>query len=161
MTTNVTGIVIGVVILLYVLVRQVQKRPVREGRGPRLMLILLAIGVIDLGQYVSSHPFDGPAVAVLAGSLVVAAAFGALRAYTVRLWRANGVLFRQGNWLTMLLWLVAIGAHFGLDLLIGQAGGSGLASSALTLYIAVSLGVQQLVTQSRATRLAMTAGFVA
>jgi hypothetical protein len=159
MTTNLTSIVIGVVILLYVLVRQVQKRPVRESRGPRLMLILLVIGVIDLGQYVGRHPFNGTAIAVLVGSLVVAAAFGALRAYTVRLWREGGVLFRQGNVLTMILWVVAIGAHFGLDLLIDRTGGgSGLASSALTLYIAVSLGVQQLVVLSRASRLAAATG---
>lgn len=156
MTTNLTGIIIGVAVLLLVLVRQFQKRPVREGRGLRLMLLLLVIGALDLGQYLHGHPFNGTAIAMLAGSLVVAAAFGTLRAYTVRLWREGGVLFRQGNVLTALLWLVAIGAHFGLDLVIDHSGGGGgLASSALTLYIAVSLGVQQFVVQNRASRMAV------
>lgn len=117
------------------------------------MLVLLVIGVIDVGQYVSGHPFHGTGIAVLVGSLVVAAGFGAIRAYTVRLWRDGGVLYRQGNVVTMALWLVAIGAHFGLDLLINHtASGSGLASSALILYIAVSLGVQQVVLLNRAAR---------
>jgi hypothetical protein len=56
--------------------------------------------------------------------------------------------------LTILLWLIAIGAHFGADVLIDHSGSAkGLATTALTLYIAVSFGVQRIVVQARAAAL--------
>jgi len=88
---------------------------------------------------------------MLVASLVAAGAFGAIRGYTIRLWREDGVLYRQGNALTVVLWLVAIGVHFGADVLIDHSGSAtGLATTALLLYIAVTFGVQRLVVRSRA-----------
>jgi len=52
---------------------------------------------------------------VIAGSLVLAAAFGALRAATVRIWIADGQAWSRGNWLTALLWVAAVAAHLGYD----------------------------------------------
>lgn len=158
LVNNTVSIVIGILALLFVLARQLQKRPVREDRGMRFMLILAVVGLYEIGTYLAHHSAHATAIGIVAGSLVVAAVFGAIRAYTVRLWREDGVLYRQGNALTLLLWLVAIGAHFGLDILVDHSGGgSGLASSALVLYIAVSLGVQRLVVGRRATRLPIAA----
>jgi FtsH-binding integral membrane protein len=147
---NLTSIGIGVLILLVILFRQVQKRSVREDSRPLLLLVLLAVGVVQLGQFISGHPVNATGIAMLAASLVAAAVFGVLRAYTVRLWREGGTLYRQGNWLTVLLWLVAIGVHFGADVLIDHSGSAkGLSSAAITLYIAVSFGVQRLAVGSR------------
>jgi hypothetical protein len=147
---NLTSIGIGVLVLAFILVRQVQKRSVREDR-PILPLILLVIGVIELVDFVDAHPVHGTGIAMLGASLVVAAGFGAIRAYTVRLWREDGTLYRQGNWLTIVLWLVAIGVHFGADVLIDHSGSAkGLATAALTLYLAVSFGVQRFVVRARA-----------
>jgi hypothetical protein len=157
-SNNVLSIVIGVAVLLLLLARQVQKRSVKEDSRPTLFLILAVIGVIDLVQFLGSHPFNGTAVAMIVASLVLAAGFGALRAYTVRLWREDGVLYRQGTAVTLLLWLVAIGVHFGADVLIDGTGSvKGLASAALLLYIAVSLGVQRMVVGSRARAVAYAA----
>jgi hypothetical protein len=41
--------------------------------------------------------------AALAGSLVIAAIFGAIRAASVRVWMEGGQGWRQGDWLTALL----------------------------------------------------------
>ena len=146
-----TQIAIGVLLLGLILVRQVQKRPVNEDSRPVLLLVLFVIGVVELVQFVGGHPVNGTGIAMLSASLVAAGVFGAIRAYTVRLWRENGTLHRQGNALTVALWLVAIGVHFGADVLIDHSGSAGgLASTALMLYIAVSFGVQRIVVRSRA-----------
>ncbi|MFE0022819.1 hypothetical protein [Amycolatopsis sp. NPDC059021] len=153
---NTTNIVIGLVVLAWLLSRQVQKRLVREDRKPIVLLILLALGLVQLGVFlkVSAAPSTG-IVLLLVVSLLVATAFGVIRAYTVRLWRSEGQLWRQGTWLTMGLWLAAIGVHIGLDFLIdGAATAKGVGSASLLLYVAMSLGAQRLVVQSRANRVA-------
>lgn len=152
---NVTSIGIAVLVLALVLYRQVQKRTVREDARPVFLLILLVLGVVDLGSFIRAHPVNSTGITMLAASLVVAGVFGVIRARTVRLWREDGVLYRQGNLLTVLLWLVAIGVHFGADVLIDNGGSAkGLSSAALVLYLAVSFGVQKLVVQSRAAAMA-------
>ena len=151
MTNNLTSIVIAVLVLGFVLVRQVQKRSVNEDSKPVLLLVLLSVGLVDFVQFVKGHPVNGTGIAMLVASLVAAGAFGAIRGYTIRLWREDGVLYRQGNALTVVLWLVAIGVHFGADVLIDHSGSAtGLATTALLLYIAVTFGVQRLVVRSRA-----------
>jgi hypothetical protein len=148
---NIASIVIAVLALGFVLVRQVQRRSVKEDARPVFLLILLAVGLVDFVKFVQGHPVNGTGIAMLAASLVAAGVFGAIRAYTVRLWREDGVLYRQGNVWTILLWLVAIGVHFGADTLIdGSGSAKGLATSALMLYVAVTFGVQRLVLGSRA-----------
>lgn len=155
---DITSIGVGVLVLLFVLFRQLQKRSVREDSRPVFLLILFVLGIYTLGSFVQAHPVNTTGVLMLLASLVAAAVFGVLRAYTVRLWRENGTLFRQGNPLTALLWLVAIGVHFGADVLIDHSGSAtGLSSAAITLYIAVSFGVQWIVVRSRARAVAAVA----
>jgi hypothetical protein len=149
---NVTEIVIGLVVVVWLLARQVQKRAVKEDSRPLLFLILAVVGLFEAGQFIKSNPVGNEAILLTIGSLVLAAGFGVVRAFTMHLWRENGQLFRQGNVLTVLLWLVAIGLHFGGDLLIDSSA-KGLSTTTLLLYLAVSLGVQQIVVRHRATQL--------
>jgi hypothetical protein len=44
---------------------------------------------------------------------VLAAVFGAIRAATTHVWLEGGQPWRQGNWLTAVLWVVSIAAHLG------------------------------------------------
>lgn len=153
-----TSIAVGVLVLGYILFRQVQKRSVNEDNRPVLLLVLFVIGAVELVQFVQGHPVNGTGIAMLLASFVAAGVFGAIRAYTVRLWREGGTLYRQGNAWTIVLWLVAIGVHFGADVLIDHSGSAkGLSSVALMLYIAVSFGVQRIVVRSRATAMARVA----
>jgi hypothetical protein len=149
---NVTEIVVGVAVLIYVLARQVQKRTVKQDSRPLIFLILAGVGVVEAGQFVKAHPVGSEAILLTVASLVIAAVFGVIRAFTVRLWRDNGQLFRQGNVLTIVLWVVAIAIHIGGDTLIDSSA-KGLSTSTLLLYLAVSLGVQQVVVRYRATQL--------
>ena len=149
---NVTEIVIGAAVVVLLLARQVQKRSVKEDSRPIIFLILAVVGLFEAGQFLKGHPVGGEAILLAVGSLVLAAVFGVVRAFTVRLWREDGKLYRQGNVLTIVLWLVSIGVHFGGDALIDSSA-KGLSSSTLLLYLAMTLGVQQIVVRYRATQL--------
>jgi len=94
-------------------------------------------------------------VVALAGSLVIAAVFGAMRAATVRVWVDGGQAWRQGNWLTALLWIASLGVHLGYDYLVdGKGSQAGLGSASLLLYLGVTLTIQRLILQARAQRIA-------
>ena len=151
-----TNIVIGLAVLALLLVRQLSKRPVKQDRQPLFLLVLLVLGVVDLVEFAHKRPVSGPAIAMLVASLLLAGAFGAVRAYTVRFWREDGTLFQQGSLITVALWLVSIAAHFGIDILVDRNSPvQGLASAALTIYLAVSFGVQRFVVRSRAAKAAV------
>lgn len=156
-TAFVTNIVIGVAVLAFVVYRQLAVRRVRENY--RLIIILAIIGIVQFSRFLSSngHAISGGRIAItLAGSAVLAAALGFLRAITVKIWRGpEGQLLRRGTWLTAVLWVVAVAAHLGFDALV--AGGFGtknasIGDATILLYLAVSFGVQQAVLLNRAQR---------
>ena len=72
----------------------------------------------------------------LAGSLVLAAIFGAARAATVRVWMQNGQAWMKGNVLTAVLWVAAVGAHLGYDYLAGRD--KGIAGWAMRPFCCIS-----------------------
>ncbi|GAA4831157.1 hypothetical protein GCM10023221_03580 [Luteimicrobium xylanilyticum] len=155
-TSLAVNIVLGLLVLVWILSRQVQKRPVKPS-SLRAPVILAAVGLYETASFLrSSAPAAGvPAsvLALLALGVVVGGALAAWRGSQVRVWRdTDGTVVRQGTGLTVLLWLVAIGAHLGLDVLIDHAdhGLSGLGSASLLLYLGVVLGIQSLVVQRRA-----------
>ena len=149
-TTGV-NLLIGLAVLAYILYRQMQARPVKAGM--RLPLILAVIGVIELTPFLQHQHHGAAVLAALAGSLVLAAVFGAVRAATVRVWTDGGQAWRQGTWLTTALWLISLGVHLGYDHLAdGKSSQAGLGAASLTLYFAATYTVQRLILQSRALR---------
>ena len=154
------NVLIGVAVLALLLWRQLQPRRVREDGAMRLTVILLVVGVIQAYPVLSGHPPTTIVVLLLLAGLVSGAVFGTLRAYTTRLWvksdpegEGNGEVWRQGTWVTLVLWLVAVGLHFGIDYLSEQQGApAGLGSSTIVLYLAVTLGIQRFITQQRAAK---------
>ncbi len=120
----------------------------------RLVVILAVIGVVETADYLQKYRGGTATYAALGGSLVLAAFFGVLRAATIRLWLQDGQVWSKGNWLTALLWIVALGLHLGYDALVAHGHGSDdVGTATVVLYLAVSLGVQRLVAQHRASRL--------
>jgi hypothetical protein len=149
-------IVLGIAVLGLVIYRQVVARPI-NARGLRLIAILAIIGVVETVDYLQKYHSSTGTYAALGGSLVLAAVFGVLRAGTVRLWSQDGQVWMKGNWLTALLWIVALGAHLGYDALVAHGHGSAgnIGTATVVLYLAVSLGVQRLVSQYRASRMGL------
>jgi hypothetical protein len=146
-------IVLGVVVLGLLIYRQLRSRPI-NANGLRIVAILAVIGVIQAYQFLDKHHSGTVTYAALGGSLVLSAVFGALRAATVRVWLQGGQPWSKGNWLTAVLWVIALAAHLGYDALVTPGrGSSGLGAATLVLYLAVSLGIQRGITQARANRL--------
>jgi hypothetical protein len=146
-------IVLGLAVLALLIWRQLSTRPVSDS-GLRLIVILLAIGLVEAGQFVSKNHAGTLTYAAIVGSLLIAALFGALRAATVKIWRSGGQAWSKGNWLTALLWVAAVAAHLGYDALVADSHGPhGLGNATLVLYLAISLGFQRVIVQYRANRL--------
>jgi hypothetical protein len=152
-SSNIVDILVGVAVLVFILARQLQVRPIRDTN--RLPLLLAVIGVIEIAQFLDHGHHGTGTVVALAGSLVIAAVFGAIRAATTHVWVDGSQALRQGNWLTAVLWILSLGAHLGYDYLIdGKGPNAGLGSASLLLYLAVTFTIQRLILQARAQRIA-------
>jgi len=149
----ITDIVLGVAVLALLIYRQLVARPVNAS-NLRILAILGVIGVVQTAQFLGQNHSGALTYGLLAGSLVLAAAFGVLRAATVRIWIAGGQAWSRGNWLTACLWVAAVAAHLGYDALVAHGHGDrGLGSATVVLYLAISLGFQRIIVQQRARRL--------
>lgn len=149
---TVLDLVVGLLVLGLLVYRQLQSRPVRGNQ--RLLLILLVVGLLETSAYFQRAHAGSVAILALAGSLVLAAVFGALRAFTVRLWSQDGQSWMRGNLLTAVLWVAAVAAHLGYDYVVGQHKDIGqIGNATLLLYLVASLGVQRLVVAYRVQRL--------
>ncbi|HWD55389.1 MAG TPA: hypothetical protein VG346_09710 [Acidimicrobiales bacterium] len=138
--------VIGVVLLIFVLLRQIRVVPVPRAYVPRLPVVLGVIGLFTMASYAGDHHITAGAWAWVLGTLVVGAiGLGALRGLSMRVWESNGWVVRQGNVMTMALWLVSLLVHFG-----GEAGGTGFVGSSFLLYLGLTLAVQRYVVFKRA-----------
>jgi FtsH-binding integral membrane protein len=149
------NIAIAVVLVGLFIARQLKQRPAKEQSGLRLMLILGVIGIVDTSNAFKGHHVDALTVALIVAGVLMGLAFGLARAVTTRVWRDDaGLAWRQGTWLTAGLWIVSLATHLGLDAIVDyQSGVSGLGTSTLLLYLAVTLGAQQEIVRLRAAAL--------
>lgn len=153
------NVIVGVLVVGLVVARQVQVRRVKEDSAAKLVLILGVIGVVDTAQALHGHALGAATIGLFAVELALAAGLGAARAASTQVWRdRDGVAWRRGNWVVVGLWVVSLAAHLGLDAAVDHASGvSGLGTSSVLLYLAVTLGVQRELVRSRAARLAPVA----
>lgn len=149
------AIAIDVLVVAWVLYRQVKVRRVWPRLTLRLPVVLAVIGIVELLTYTASRHVSGTVAGILTLSFVVGAiGLGALRAATVRIWRTEGAVLRQGTWLTIVLWLVSLGLHYGAEGWIDALHGpGGIVSASLLLWLGVTYGVQNAVVHWRAERL--------
>jgi hypothetical protein len=142
---------LGTIVLILVLLRQVRVRPVPRIYQPRLPVVLGVIGLLEMFSYAGDHHVSGGAWEWVIGSLVIGAlGLGALRGLSMRVWAGDGWVLRQGNALTMGLWLVSVLVHFAGDAGGDHAGAAGLEGASFLLYLGVTLGVQYYVVYRRA-----------
>src|ERR1700676_3898964 len=107
---------LGAVVLFFVLLRQVRVGPVRRVYHPRLPVVLGTIGLLELFSYAGDHHVSSSAWAWVLGTMLVGAVgLGALRGLSMRVWASNGWVVRQGNAVTMALWLFSLLVHFAAD----------------------------------------------
>lgn len=143
--------VLGIAVLVWVIANQVRVRPFSP-RRLRTAGVLGVIGLVEVVRAAAAHPVSGLGWALLVAGLAIGAATGVARAATTRLWTRDGITWTQGHVGTVVLWIVGIGAHVGLDLLARVVAPSAetVNTASVLLFIGVSVGVQALVTAQRA-----------
>ncbi|MEV5706594.1 hypothetical protein [Actinoallomurus sp. NPDC052274] len=149
MTVMTPDVALAVGIALLVIVLQFTTRPVRW-QAWIWVVLCVARGCVP----------PGPARATTAGigllvvSLIASAIFGAVRGRTMPMWRGpDGLVYRRGGGVTLLLWLATIATRFlvsGLGLVVFHEP---VDLNALWLGLGVTLAAQQLVMMRRAGRL--------
>ena len=148
------SIAIGVLVIFFVLSRQIRVRIVPRLAQLRLPLILGIIGFFSLVSYTGSHHVTATDYEWVLGTMLVGAVLlGALRALTVKIWTTNNVVVRQGHWLTMVLWVISLALHFASGVGAQHVGAANLEASSLLLYLGLTLGVQNYVVHVRAAPL--------
>lgn len=143
-----TSIFLYALIVIYVIYHQLQPKQLKY--SPKKLLILVLLGVYFTLNALDQHQLvlNLKTGASLAFSLLVLAiGFGALRALTCKIWQENGIYYRQATWVTLLLWILMIVMHGAVDHL------TGVGSSTLFLYLALTLTTQRLVLVKRAQKL--------
>jgi hypothetical protein len=141
---------LGTLILILVLLRQVRVRPVRRVFQPRLPVVIGVIGLFEMFSYAGNHHVSSSAWLWVLGTLVAGAiGLGVLRGISMRVWPGNGWVLRQGNAITMALWLATLLVHFAGDTGQSHAGAAGLEGASFLLYLGVTLGVQNYVIYRR------------
>jgi hypothetical protein len=142
---------LGTIILILVLLRQVRVRPVPRVFQPRLPLVIGVIGLFEMFSYAGNHHVSGDAWGWVIGTLLIGAlGLGVLRGFSMRVWAGDGWVLRQGNALTMGLWLVSLLVHFLGDAGGDHAGAAGLEGASFLLYLGLTLAVQYYVVYRRA-----------
>ena len=143
-TTSSLNYVVTAALVVWVLTRQLQARPVVARKLFVLPVILVIVGIGSLdsaGPKGASHftSNDGKWLAIDLATTIV---FGLLRGASIRLYAQGSVLWRKGTWLTLGGWLLSFGARALIGVLAANDGASVVASSAIALSFGVSLGVQ-------------------
>ncbi len=125
---------LGALILVLVLLRQVRVRPVPRVFQPRLPIVIGVIGLFEMFSYAGNHHVPSSAWLWVLGTLVIGGiGLGVLRGLSMRVWTGNGWVLRQGNAVTMALWLVSLLVHFVGDNGQSHAGAAGLEGASFLL----------------------------
>lgn len=142
--TAAPSLAVAIVVLAWVLYRQLTTRPLRKQSWAAIILIL--VGGADTVQFTSRITPSARDAGFLLLSAVVGAGLASVRGLTVRIWADGDQVLRRGTILTALLWLISIAQH----IVIGRLASDGLASATLLLYFGLVLAVQQQVLLVRA-----------
>lgn len=152
----------GVVTVAVVLTVQLRTRPVRL-RPPVVLVVLrwvlLAYGLLLIALVADSqaarHPFDLMSGAIVSLMAVLAVGLGIARGAMTRIWLDEEQrAFRRGGGAVIVLWLVSVAAHVGLDWLLNLHRGIGGLSEVTTLaYLVSTIAAQNITVRRRAATL--------
>jgi hypothetical protein len=130
---DVFSYVVGVLVLVPVLLRQIRVVPVPRAYTPRLPIVLGVVGLFAMSSYAGDHHVTSTDWGWVVGTLVGAVVLGGLRGVSMKVWDTNGWVVRQANFVTMTLWLVTLALQFAGDAAASLVGASFLIFLALTM----------------------------
>lgn len=134
-----TNIVLAILILYVVIKRQLEPRTVKF--KPEFFIVVILFGIASIGDAVNKQHLDlSQNKIIFFGilSLISATVFAALRALSYKFWLDDDKLvMREGNWLTIVWWVIGIGMHVAVDRIWTGS------SVTLLLYLGVTLLIQR------------------
>jgi hypothetical protein len=130
---DVFSYVVGALVLIPLLLRQLRAVPVPRAYVPRLPIVLGVIGLFAMSTYAGDHHVTSTDWTWVLGTLAGAVVLGGLRGLSTRVWDTNGWVVRQANLVTMALWLVTLVLQFAGDAAAGLVGASFLIFLGLTM----------------------------
>ncbi len=130
--------VVVVAVVAWVLYRQTVARPVVARRLWILPGILIVVGVGAISKADGGH-LSATATSYLSVDLVSSLALGVVRGRFVRVFSRDGVMWRQGDWTTITLWVVSIGVRVLIGVLAANAGVGHVSGAALEMALGLSL----------------------
>lgn len=133
-----TNIVLALLILYVVIKRQLEPRTVKF--KPEFFIVVILFGIASIGDAVNKQHLDlAQNKIIIFGilSLISAAVFAALRALSYKFWLDDKLVMREGNWLTIVWWVIGIGMHVAVDRIWTGS------SVTLLLYLGVTLLIQR------------------
>lgn len=146
--------ILGVVLIAFVIVRQVSERRMTVGKLAIMPAVFIALPLFqdhELGHRLVSSPL---AIPLLLLGLLVGAGTGLARAMTMSVRLEGTTLVTKGSWKTVATWVALIALRLGvagIAYLLGVQEGMGEA----LFCAAASFGVQNLVLAARAGLLGM------
>jgi hypothetical protein len=130
---DVFSYVVGALVLIPVLLRQIRAVPVPRAYVPRLPIVLGVIGLFAMSTYAGDHHVTSTDWTWVLGTLAGGVVLGALRGVSTRVWDTNGWVVRRANLVTMALWLATLVLQFAGDAAAGLVGASFLIFLGLTM----------------------------
>lgn len=143
-----TNLLVSLFILIAIIRRQLQAKVIKFRM--RTYIVLIGIGAYETFMAIQSKFLGLPTNfwIFLIGMIIGATLFGFLRVLSYHLWvDERGLVMRQGNWLTVVLWIVGILFHLTLDRIWKGS------NVTLLIYIGISLWAQRGLVWQKATRL--------
>ncbi|HWD83203.1 MAG TPA: hypothetical protein VG497_30090 [Kribbella sp.] len=145
----VIGILIGVLVLVRVIGRQVTGSLVTQKSLFVMPAILLGVGVVSLASV--AHTVTTGQLAFLALEAVVLIGLGFARGASVRLTPTDRGLFQKGTAATLVLWLLTIGLRIGTTFAAAAIWPhSTVGQAAIALTIGLTIGAQNAMVYRRA-----------
>jgi hypothetical protein len=139
---------IGVLVLVWVIRRQMVERRLTTTRMLTIPILLIVLGLAESSS--AFNRLNSPtALALLLGGVLVGAVGGAARAASQRLIRRDGVVYTRGTGWTMLLWLATVLVRVGMAAL-GAALHAPEGTGEILLFLGVTLAVQNVLLARRA-----------
>ncbi|WP_295746933.1 hypothetical protein [uncultured Limosilactobacillus sp.] len=131
---------VPVLIIIYIAFKQLRPKEIKvDSKGK---YIILAIGIYDAYIAIANKQLIinyQTVLGLIFTLLILAGGFAFARAYTCQVWQKDGKFYRQGNYVTMILWIIMIISHAITDHIITGLG------TTFVLYLGTSLVVQHLV----------------
>jgi hypothetical protein len=143
-------------LVVFILYRQTIARPVTPRNLWLLPAILIIVAFVAISNVVGHGTLTVTAVTYLGLDVISSLALGAVRGCFMRVFERDSVMWRQGNAITVGLWIAAIGLRIVIGFFASRAGVGNVSVAGLELALAASLLGQNAVVALRGTNQGLT-----